>query len=104
MTMPGNLEPASRGRCCTARPCAASGQRCGLKRAGFGPVPETIADVARQAKADQIVMGTHGHGRLGTAVLGSVANGVIHLVHVPVTLIKAGGRHWDHRQGSGWPE
>ncbi len=63
-------------------------------RAGYGKIPETIAKVAQDEKVEQIVMGTHGRGRLGTAVLGSVAAGVIHLAHVPVTLLKQGERHW----------
>ncbi|RPJ37318.1 MAG: hypothetical protein EHM27_13520 [Deltaproteobacteria bacterium] len=33
---------------------------------------------AMESKADLIVMGSHGRSALGTAVLGSVAYGVIH--------------------------
>jgi nucleotide-binding universal stress UspA family protein len=33
-------------------------------------------------------MGTHGRGRLGSAVMGSVAQRVVHLSTVPVTLVK----------------
>jgi nucleotide-binding universal stress UspA family protein len=37
---------------------------------------------------DEVVMGTRGMGALGTLLLGSVAYRVVHLVHVPVTLVK----------------
>ena len=33
-------------------------------------------------------MGTRGLGTIGTLVLGSVAHKVLHLTHVPVTLVK----------------
>ena len=71
--------------------CHAAGVPC-VTRGAFGPLAETIAAVAAGEHADQIVMGTHGRGRVGAAVLGSVAQGVIHAAHVPVTLLK-GGSH-----------
>jgi nucleotide-binding universal stress UspA family protein len=57
-------------------------------RAELGPVAETIARLARELKADQIVMGTRGLGALRGLVLGSVATNVIHLARIPVTLVK----------------
>jgi nucleotide-binding universal stress UspA family protein len=33
-------------------------------------------------------MGTHGHGRIAGMLLGSVANKVLHLSPVPVTLVR----------------
>ena len=53
-----------------------------------GQVARTIADVAREEDVGQIVMGTRGLGGVQGLLLGSVATQVIHLVEVPVTLIK----------------
>jgi nucleotide-binding universal stress UspA family protein len=60
------------------------------RRAEYGPVAETIVRVARDSRADQIVMGTRGLGRLRGLLLGSVATQVVHLTPVPVTLVKEG--------------
>ncbi|MCP5149782.1 MAG: universal stress protein [Ectothiorhodospiraceae bacterium] len=53
-----------------------------------GPVAETIARAVREEGADAVVMGSRGLGALAGIVLGSVATKVIHLVDVPVTLVK----------------
>jgi nucleotide-binding universal stress UspA family protein len=53
-----------------------------------GQPAETIADVARNEGVNQIVMGTRGLGGIKGLFLGSVATQVIHLVEVPITLIK----------------
>lgn len=53
-----------------------------------GPVPQTIAQYAATHQCHHIVMGTHGRGGLATLFLGSVAAKVIHLAHVPVTLVR----------------
>lgn len=53
-----------------------------------GPVAQTIAHYAATHQCDQIVMGTHGRGGLASLFLGSVAAKVIHLAHVPVTLVR----------------
>lgn len=53
-----------------------------------GPIAETIADFAARQGCDQIVMGTHGHGALASLFLGSVANAVVQLTRLPVTLVK----------------
>lgn len=53
-----------------------------------GDPAETIASFARRARCSEIVMGSRGLGRISGLVLGSVATKVIHLAHVPVTLIK----------------
>ena len=47
-----------------------------------------IADQAKKQGFDQIVMGTRGLNRVSGLLLGSVATGVLHLVDIPVTLIK----------------
>lgn len=67
-----------------------------LRRAGvthrahvrYGEPGKTIAGEARRLKCASIVMGTRGHGALGSLVLGSVATKVVHLAEVPVTLVK----------------
>lgn len=55
---------------------------------GVGDLAATIVEYAREKGCGQIVMGTHGRGKLASAVLGSVAAKVIHLADVPVLLIK----------------
>jgi nucleotide-binding universal stress UspA family protein len=57
-----------------------------------GPIAENIVSKARELRADEIVMGTHGHGKIASIVLGSVATKVLHLSDVPVTLVRAGPR------------
>jgi len=53
-----------------------------------GEPAEIIAQVAAQERVEGIVMGTRGMGLVKSLVLGSVATKVIHLVEVPVTLVK----------------
>ena len=50
-------------------------------------VDEIIAAAARE-EVDMIVMGTHGHGWLGRAVVGSIAQRVISESDRPVLLVK----------------
>lgn len=47
-----------------------------------------IVKAAKKDKAHMIVMGTHGHGLLGRALLGSVAQNVLTQCEVPVLLVK----------------
>jgi nucleotide-binding universal stress UspA family protein len=47
-----------------------------------------IVKAARKDKAQMIVMGTHGHGILGRAILGSVAQNVLTQIEIPVLLVK----------------
>ena len=54
---------------------------------GTHDVPELIARAAREAEADLIVVGTHGHGGFKAAVLGSVARGLLHDASCPVLAI-----------------
>lgn len=49
-----------------------------------GPIAETIVRHAKENGYDLIVMGTHGRGGLGAAVLGSVAERVVRSSEVPV--------------------
>jgi len=53
-----------------------------------GPAGDTIAEFAREAGADQIVMGTRGLGAVKGLMLGSVATRVAQLADCPVTLVK----------------
>lgn len=51
-----------------------------------GAPGEAITRVAESRDADEIVIGTHGHGRLRSA-LGSVATDVLHRASCPVVVI-----------------
>jgi nucleotide-binding universal stress UspA family protein len=53
-----------------------------------GAPAETIDRIAREEKSDHVIMGTRGLGSLRGLLVGSVATQVLHLVHVPVTLVK----------------
>ena len=53
-----------------------------------GLADEQILRVAKKSKAHLIVMGTHGHGVLGRALMGSVAQKVVTGADVPVMLVK----------------
>lgn len=53
-----------------------------------GTADEQILKAAKKAKANMIVMGTHGHGLLGRALLGSVAQKVVTGADIPVLLVK----------------
>jgi len=54
----------------------------------IGDAAHEIAECAVGQQCDAIVMGTRGLGRVAGIVLGSVANRVVHLSTVPVTLVK----------------
>jgi nucleotide-binding universal stress UspA family protein len=65
---------------------------CGLtlrpaQRAQGAAGPE-IVRVATEHGVDQIVMGTHGRGAMGSLFLGSVSQQVVHLSTVPVLLVR----------------
>ena len=53
-----------------------------------GEAAEAIAYFAKEKKIEQIVMGTRGLGSIANMLLGSVASKVLHLVDVPVLLVK----------------
>ncbi len=58
-----------------------------------GDVAQTIARYVRELHCDQVIMGTRGLGSGGIAaisglLMGSTATKVLHLVDVPVTLVK----------------
>lgn len=54
----------------------------------IGSSAEEIVAACQREKAHMIVMGTHGRGLLGRAVMGSVAQRVITECDVPVLLVK----------------
>jgi nucleotide-binding universal stress UspA family protein len=70
----------------------AHAQRAGLQRvslhAAHGLAPEEVVDAAKRLGVDQIVMTTHGRGAVGMFFLGSVAQRVVHLAPMAVTLVK----------------
>jgi nucleotide-binding universal stress UspA family protein len=47
-----------------------------------------VVRVAKQEKVHMIVMGTHGHGVFGRALMGSVAQSVVSECDIPVLLVK----------------
>ena len=67
-------------------------RRSGLELVStLSEVGEPAAEIARVAEekgVDQIVMGTHGRGAVGSLLIGSVAQRVVHLAKVPVLLVK----------------
>ena len=54
---------------------------------GTSDVASLIANAAREADADLIVVGTHGWGGIRLAVLGSVARGLLHSATCPVLAV-----------------
>jgi len=53
-----------------------------------GPPAEVIADAAKKARYDLLVMGSHGHGTLTNLVMGSVATKVLAHCDTPVLLVR----------------
>jgi nucleotide-binding universal stress UspA family protein len=70
----------------------AHARQCGLTQlsthAAVGEPAAEIVRLADERGVDQIVMGTHGRGAVGSLFLGSVAQRVVHLSKVPVLLVK----------------
>ena len=55
---------------------------------GVGQIAETIAQYAKKEACDQIILGSRGLGSIKGLLLGSVATKVMHLVDIPVCLVK----------------
>lgn len=53
-----------------------------------GMVASEIVKAASAADVDQIVMGTRGMGAMGSMLLGSTAQRVVHMATMPVLLVK----------------
>ena len=58
------------------------------KIAAMGEPAAEIVRAAQDCGADQIALGTHGRGALGSFFIGSVAQRVAHLAKIPVLLCK----------------
>ncbi|HUZ16178.1 MAG TPA: universal stress protein [Gaiellaceae bacterium] len=56
-------------------------------RSGSHDVATLISRAADDVGADLIVVGTHGHGGLAAALMGSVARGLCHRAHQPVLVV-----------------
>ena len=67
-----------------------------LRQAGISATPhievgdaaQVIIEAANAIHATEIVMGSHGRGALAGALMGSVAQKVVHLSKIPVILLK----------------
>jgi nucleotide-binding universal stress UspA family protein len=57
-------------------------------RRRVGIVHETICEVAREERADYIVIGTHGRSGIARAMLGSVADRVVRTAPCPVVTVR----------------
>lgn len=55
----------------------------------FGKPATKILEGAKNWSADVIVMGSHGRGRVGSLLLGSVAEGVLRHAKCPVLIVRA---------------
>jgi nucleotide-binding universal stress UspA family protein len=55
-----------------------------------GPTVETLVSEARRLAADMLVVGSHGRGAVGRALLGSVGAGVVRHPPCPVLVVPAG--------------
>ena len=53
---------------------------------------QTILDAAKEADAGIIVLGSHGRGAVGSAVMGSVATAVAHHADLPVLICRPADR------------
>ena len=53
-----------------------------------GEPAERIVDVARYGEADLIVVGSHGHGMIASALLGSVSQTLLEQSPVPVMIVR----------------
>jgi nucleotide-binding universal stress UspA family protein len=54
-----------------------------------GPTAETILREAERLCADVVVLGSHGHGALHRALLGSISEGVLRHASCPVVVVPA---------------
>jgi nucleotide-binding universal stress UspA family protein len=57
-------------------------------RHDIGHVAENIAKAADSGEHDLVILGSHGHGALGSLVLGSVASGVLARCKTPLLIVR----------------
>ena len=53
-----------------------------------GNVAKEVVKAIKKEKAHMVIMGTHGHGLIGRALMGSVAQNVVTECDIPVLLVK----------------
>ncbi len=85
-----NAELRSEGEKLLVQPeimALAEGLAC-VPEVRIGAAAEVIAAYAAEQGRDAIVMGTRGMGAVAGLAMGSVAQKVVHLASVPVTLVK----------------
>ncbi|HVV91254.1 MAG TPA: universal stress protein [Solirubrobacterales bacterium] len=58
-------------------------------RLEHGEIATTILKVVAEDQYDLLVMGSHGHGRVHRALLGSVSERVLHKAAVPVLMLRS---------------
>lgn len=56
--------------------------------AKVGSAADTIVQVASKSGCDLLMMGSHGHGTLGSLVMGSVSTKVMAQCHAPVLIVR----------------
>jgi nucleotide-binding universal stress UspA family protein len=61
--------------------------RVEIRNVVLGGPAHRIAEIADEANADLIVVGTHGHTALGGLLLGSVTQRLLHIAHRPVLAV-----------------
>lgn len=54
-----------------------------------GPFLETLLDFAKEANADLLILGSHGHGVVARMLLGSTAQRVINHTAIPTLIVPA---------------
>jgi nucleotide-binding universal stress UspA family protein len=60
-------------------------------RARVGGVAQAIVEAAKNGQADVIVVGTRGHTPIGSLLLGSVTQRLLHIAPCPVLAVPANG-------------
>jgi nucleotide-binding universal stress UspA family protein len=65
------------------------------KQTREGYTAQTIADVAKEIKADLVVMGTHGRTGLTHMLLGSVAEQVVHNAECSVLTLRSSAHRFE---------
>jgi nucleotide-binding universal stress UspA family protein len=88
----GAVEEAQRAQCERVLADALAEARSGglnqlSTQSAIGEPAAEILRIAAEQGVDQIAMGTHGRGALGTLFIGSVAQRVLHGAQVPVLLV-----------------